>query len=134
MLHNTDATHQFGKWHQGFFVKEHTPIYRGFNSSYGFLTGGEDHYSEATICGAPVCGEHPKSIDIWDSDRPAYAKNGTWSAQLFAEAAIAVVEAHAAATPLFLYFAVRTKSANQRHLSPSSTNALLSHLARCTTD
>jgi hypothetical protein len=30
---------QFGKWHAGFFVKEHTPLYRGFNSSYGFLTG-----------------------------------------------------------------------------------------------
>ena len=133
---------QFGKWHAGFFVKEHTPLYRGFNSSYGFLTGkaphlhlqpsvlrvslhlhlqstlpprplvtatgtcsgqnrnvlrtreqlrlffsagGEDHYSEATICGAPVCGEHRKSIDIWDTDRPALTKNGTWSAQLFAE-------------------------------------------------
>jgi len=35
------STHQFGKWHAGFFVKEHTPKYRGFNSSFGFLTGGE---------------------------------------------------------------------------------------------
>jgi hypothetical protein len=50
-----------------------------------FSAGGEDHYSEATICGAPVCGEHRKSIDIWDTDRPALTKNGTWSAQLFAE-------------------------------------------------
>ena len=34
---------QFGKWHAGFFVKEHTPLYRGFNSSYGFLTGKAPH-------------------------------------------------------------------------------------------
>ena len=91
---------------RGFFLKEHTPIYRGFNTSYGFLTGGEDHYSEATICGAPVCGIHTKSIDIWDSDKPAYEHNGTWSAQLFAEAAQRVVRAHDAASPLFLYFAL----------------------------
>ena len=97
---------QFGKWHQGFFVKEHTPIYRGFNSSYGFLTGGEDHYSEATICGAPVCGEHHQSIDIWDSDKPGYMKNGTWSAQLFVEAAQAVIRGHDPSTPLFFYFAL----------------------------
>ena len=38
------------------------------SAAYGFLTGGEDHYSEATICGAPVCGIHTKSIDIWDSE------------------------------------------------------------------
>ena len=93
--------------HQGFFVKEHTPVHRGFNSSYGFLTGGEDHYSEATICGAPVCGEHHKSIDIWDSDKPGYTKNGTWSAQLFTEAAQAVIADHFDSTvPLFFYFAL----------------------------
>ena len=91
---------------RGFFLKEHTPIYRGFNTSYGFLTGGEDHYSEATICGAPVCGIHTKSIDIWDSDKPAYEHNGTWSAQLFAEAAQRVIRAHDAVSPLFLYFAL----------------------------
>ena len=68
--------------------------------------GGEDHYSEATICGAPVCGEHRKSIDIWDTERPALTKNGTWSAQLFAEAAQAVIHAHDSSVPLFLYFAM----------------------------
>jgi hypothetical protein len=34
-----------GKWHQGFYTYDYTPLARGFDTSFGFLVGGEDHYT-----------------------------------------------------------------------------------------
>ena len=46
-----------GKWHQGFVTPEYTPVGRGFNFSYGFLEGGEDHNTSATFGNACKKGE-----------------------------------------------------------------------------
>ena len=34
-------THHIGKWHQGFFTEAYTPLKRGYDSTFGFLVGGE---------------------------------------------------------------------------------------------
>ena len=34
------VSHHIGKWHQGLYKREYTPLARGFNSSYGFLGAG----------------------------------------------------------------------------------------------
>jgi hypothetical protein len=39
---------QIGKWHQGAASFSHTPVGRGFDESFGFLAGGEDHFSQVS--------------------------------------------------------------------------------------
>ena len=57
-----------GKWHQGFYRDEFTPVGRGFNYSFGFLEGGEDHWTSASFNAKPGC--QPNGVDLsygWDN-------------------------------------------------------------------
>ena len=49
------VSHHVGKWHMGFHTAEYTPVGRGFNTSWGFLEGGEDHYTERCGAGQVTC-------------------------------------------------------------------------------
>ena len=96
-----------GKWHLGFFDEIYTPTHRGFDSYYGFLGGGEEHFSQCTLqskCGitCPTQGD----IDLYRNDGPAFGENGTYSDYLFTTEAVKVIEEHNTASPLFLYFAI----------------------------
>ena len=39
-------THMVGKWHEGLFEPGYLPVNRGFDTSSGFLWGGEDHMTQ----------------------------------------------------------------------------------------
>ena len=47
-------THHIGKWHQGFFTEAYTPLKRGYDSTFGFLVGGEVRVA-ALRCSALRC-------------------------------------------------------------------------------
>ena len=88
-------TAQTGKWHCGARSELHLPVNRGFDSHFGFLGGGEDHYQNK--------GKQP--VDLWRDHAPAYGENGTYSCELYSAEALRVVTQHDPKDPLFLYVA-----------------------------
>ena len=102
------STHMIGKWHLGNTVNWMTPLNRGFNSSFGYLAGAEDHYTQVQRGEAGCVG-----VDLWDTDKPAYGKNGTYSEFMYNDIAQKIIDAHSPEIPLFLYVASQTMHAPQ---------------------
>jgi len=90
------STHMVGKWHVGLDHPSATPHGRGFDTSMGYLTAAEDHWTQAlaNACPATSCpataaypaneaaayagfGNGSNVIDMWCTDRPCTGLNGT---------------------------------------------------------
>ena len=98
------ATHQVGKWDAGMATPDHTPMGRGFQSSFGYYHHANDYYTE--IVGS--CNKTP-IVDLWDTDQPAFGINGTgpdnYEEGLFKEHVLDIINSHDPKVPLFLYYA-----------------------------
>eukprot|EP01047_Picozoa_sp_COSAG01_P001219 COSAG01_NODE_26_length_36857_cov_31.426166_24_plen_119_part_00 len=95
------------QWHCGMSCIAHLPVHRGFTSSFGYLSGAEDHYADT----------RSGYVDLWRSSRAAYGENGSlaggydYNTYKFTREAVHIVEAHPAERPLFIYLAYQ----NVRH-------------------
>ena len=104
-------TAQVGKWHLGSLMQWMTPAGRGFDTSFGFLSGSEEHYTHQVGKGDFGCvgpnGVRP--TDLYRTDAPALdcECNGTYSAYLYNDEVQSVIKAHPEGTPLFLYVATQ---------------------------
>ena len=98
------ATHQVGKWDAGMATPDHTPMGRGFDTSFGYFHHSNDYYNETTA----VCNT-TRIVDIWVTDKPGHGINGTgpdnYEEGLFKQQILDVVKNHDPSTPLFLYYA-----------------------------
>eukprot|EP00928_Gymnodinium_smaydae_P072564 TRINITY_DN55905_c0_g1_i1.p1 TRINITY_DN55905_c0_g1~~TRINITY_DN55905_c0_g1_i1.p1 ORF type:complete len:491 (-),score=38.67 TRINITY_DN55905_c0_g1_i1:98-1456(-) len=80
-----------GKWHVGFQNEGQTPHGRGFDTSFGFFDGAEDHWTQGSCidatCNQPstvensslpllLAGWKGNSLDLWCTDRPCWGKTG----------------------------------------------------------
>jgi len=84
-----------GKWHVGLSHPKETPHGRGFDTSKGYLTAAEDHWTQAQCgcdgCSCPSTASFPPNplaaaagfgsganvIDLWCTDRPCTGQNGS---------------------------------------------------------
>jgi arylsulfatase B len=98
-------TYMVGKWHEGLASERYTPRGRGFDRSFGFLGGGENHYTQRI-------NTRPKApVDYWnsalDSGRGGPdSRNGTFDTYTYWSELDAMLTAHPANLPLFLYLSI----------------------------
>ena len=111
---------------QGFHKIGYTPAGRGFNSSFGFLQGGEDHWTSrgGVNCRKEAAGANTVDLCFGTNNgstitySPAIGLNGTgpnddehYTGQLFSERAVKVIEEHPKDKDLFLYLALHNTHA-----------------------
>ena len=98
------ATHMVGKWHAGGATPDHIPTGRGFDTSFGYLNGANDYYTEISY--EKCNGTH--TVDLWDTSQPAIGINGTgpdhYEEALFEEQLMQIINNYDTSIPLFLYY------------------------------
>ena len=100
------STHMVGKWHIGFYKQEFIPTRRGFDSFFGYLTGGEDYYTHKNSFGFPSKEfVHLNGFDLRRNEEVATDAAGKYSTFLFTDEAVEIIETHEPDTPLFLFVA-----------------------------
>ncbi|XP_018562986.1 arylsulfatase B-like isoform X2 [Anoplophora glabripennis] len=106
---NGYATHALGKWHLGFFKKEYTPTFRGFDSHYGYWQGLQDYFDHTVH--ATYTSE--VGYDMRKNMSVDYSAKGKYSTTLFTEEAVRLIQQHDTNRPMFMYLS---------HLAPHSGN------------
>ncbi|CAG0921257.1 unnamed protein product [Notodromas monacha] len=106
--------HIVGKWHLGFFQKEYTPTYRGFQTHFGYWSGKHDywsHFSEKYISN----NFFMTGLDMRLNMEPAHNTTGRYTTDLLTEAATLIIHHHKVdESPLFLYLShLAVHSANK---------------------
>ncbi|XP_034183230.2 arylsulfatase B isoform X1 [Osmia lignaria lignaria] len=103
-------THAVGKWHLGYFRKEYTPTYRGFDSHYGYWNGLQDYYTHIT---QEQDISDFRGFDMRRNLTVAWETQGKYSTDLFTNEAVRLIKEHDTNQPMFLYLA---------HLAPHKGN------------
>lgn len=97
--------HAIGKWHLGYFEWPYTPTFRGFESYFGYYSGGEDYFTHIAYNGGfdlqlqegARCGPGCAQAD--------WASQGRYSTHLYTERAQEVLNRTKPDEKVFVYLA-----------------------------
>jgi arylsulfatase A-like enzyme len=115
------STHHIGKWHLGMLRTWQHPTSRGFDTSVGFMNGGEDYVTQR-VGGVENADWGCEGVDFLENAKPALGRNGTFSISwIHSELVRAIYPFKESTTPLFLFVALQAMH------SPSPGPELLAH-------
>ncbi|XP_065211898.1 arylsulfatase B-like [Planococcus citri] len=99
------TTRAVGKWHLGFYRREYTPRFRGFNSFFGYYGGFIGYYDHILQDVYENIGDFA-GYDLRRDEASAWQEaEGVYATDLFTNEAVNIINNHNAEEPLFLYFA-----------------------------
>ena len=100
-------THIVGKWHLGFYKWEYTPLFRGFDTHFGYYTGNTDYYRYNLWVSNETNG-----YDLRDGFKPIHVDKSIYSTKLYASKTIRIIKNHLSKDikyqkkhPFFIYLA-----------------------------
>ncbi|XP_076376940.1 arylsulfatase I isoform X2 [Megalopta genalis] len=105
-------THAVGKWHLGFYRKEYTPTFRGFDTHFGYWNGLQDYFTHIAQEPGQQFGDF-RGFDMRRNLTVAWDTMGQYATDLFTNEAVRLIREHDANQPMFLYLA---------HLAPHKGN------------
>merc|ERR1719440_394303 len=94
-----------GKTHWNGATTYHLPFYRGWQSHFGYLGGGEAYWSGHECKSESTnCNVFTGDLDFWHNDGPASKEYlGQYSTDLFSRLAVDVIADHNKSVPLWLH-------------------------------
>lgn len=101
------ATHMVGKWHLGMYRRECMPTHRGFDSYFGYLTGGEDYFTHHRCYHISMLNLTRCALDLREGEEVATGYEGSYSTEVFTQKTTEIIRKHDPNKPLFLYLALQ---------------------------
>ncbi|XP_055304417.1 arylsulfatase B-like isoform X3 [Sitodiplosis mosellana] len=106
-------TYLVGKWHLGFFEKRYTPLYRGFDSHFGYLGPYIDYYNHSLKMAPKPDYQLASGYDMRKNLTVHWDTIKQYATDLFTDQAIETIKNHDRSAPMFMMLT---------HLAPHTAN------------
>ncbi|XP_054154799.1 uncharacterized protein LOC128953337 [Oppia nitens] len=106
------ATHAIGKWHLGFYKRQYTPTYRGFDTHFGTWGGYGDYYNHTMCTGTNITGYTKCGLDYRQNMQLLVDNQQQYSTKIYTKKTVDIISKHNTSQPLFLYIAYQSLHAS----------------------